>query len=265
MGREEDYTIEPGANLSGADLMYANLTGADLMYANLTGADLTGAILNGAILNGAILKDATLEDANLRSANLRSANLWGANLTGANLTDANLTDANLTDANLTDATMPDEANLTGATMPDEANLTGVKSGDIEPWPEAERLARLLGHALFVLVAVAVAVAFSSDGLTKLVLASLLLLVLAIVAEHKWRGFPYRSITVLIVVTLAASATWRKGMVAEGSPYFSEPLMVSPPHSVWGVMIVVAVTLVLYLLTRGVMTIWRDRLLYLPYD
>jgi uncharacterized protein YjbI with pentapeptide repeats len=33
------YTIEPGANLGGA-----NLTGADLYRANLTGADLSGAM-----------------------------------------------------------------------------------------------------------------------------------------------------------------------------------------------------------------------------
>ncbi len=31
MGREEDYTIEPGADLAGADLTKANLIGADLI------------------------------------------------------------------------------------------------------------------------------------------------------------------------------------------------------------------------------------------
>ncbi len=40
------YVIEPGANLSGADLSGANLFGADLTLANLAGADLTGAFLN---------------------------------------------------------------------------------------------------------------------------------------------------------------------------------------------------------------------------
>ena len=54
------YTIEPGANLSGA-----NLSGADLSSANLTGANLYSADLRGA---------------NLYSANLSSANLRGAKI-----------------------------------------------------------------------------------------------------------------------------------------------------------------------------------------
>ncbi len=50
MGREDDYTIEPGADLTGADLRRANLKGADLRRANLTGANLNRANLTGAIM-----------------------------------------------------------------------------------------------------------------------------------------------------------------------------------------------------------------------
>lgn len=46
MGREEDYTIEPGANLH-----EANLHGADLYRANLTGANLTYTTLCAAYLS----------------------------------------------------------------------------------------------------------------------------------------------------------------------------------------------------------------------
>jgi uncharacterized protein YjbI with pentapeptide repeats len=38
------YKIEPGANLTKADLSHTNLTNADLSGANLTGANLTGVI-----------------------------------------------------------------------------------------------------------------------------------------------------------------------------------------------------------------------------
>lgn len=46
VGREEDYTIEPGANLH-----EANLHGADLYRANLTGANLTYTTLCAAYLS----------------------------------------------------------------------------------------------------------------------------------------------------------------------------------------------------------------------
>ena len=42
------YTIEPGANLTEANLLMADLTGVDLRGANLEGADLRGANLKGA-------------------------------------------------------------------------------------------------------------------------------------------------------------------------------------------------------------------------
>ena len=67
------YTIEPGADLRGANLRRENLKGADLTGANLRRADLTGA---------------DLTEANLEGANLKRANLEGANLEGADLTEA---------------------------------------------------------------------------------------------------------------------------------------------------------------------------------
>ena len=57
----KSYTIEPGANLEGANLRDANLEGANLRDANLEGANLSGA---------------NLEDANLRGANLPTGETW---------------------------------------------------------------------------------------------------------------------------------------------------------------------------------------------
>jgi uncharacterized protein YjbI with pentapeptide repeats len=146
------YSIEPGANLTGA-----NLSGANLSFANLSGVDFTNANLTGAKLYFANLAGAYLINANLAGAYLFDANLTGANLTGANLTgaflinvksgnitgnplslpndyklikgyivgrNANLTDANLIDANLIGANLIG-ANLTGATLTG-ATLTGVE-------------------------------------------------------------------------------------------------------------------------------------------
>ena len=73
-----DYTIEPGADLSGRNLSGRNLSGR-----NLSGADLSGADLSGADLSRARLTRADLTRANLRGANLKGANLRGANLKGA--------------------------------------------------------------------------------------------------------------------------------------------------------------------------------------
>ena len=61
------YTIEPGADLSGAMLAKANLEGAGLTGANLSGARLQGANLEGANLEGANLSGARLSKAFLRS------------------------------------------------------------------------------------------------------------------------------------------------------------------------------------------------------
>ncbi len=84
------YTIEPGADLPGADLRGANLPGADLRGANLPGADLRGANLTGADLRGANLTAANLTAANLTGSDLAGAQahhtcLYGADLSGASL------------------------------------------------------------------------------------------------------------------------------------------------------------------------------------
>jgi hypothetical protein len=75
--------LEPGANLSNAELFWAVLSWADLTNANLTGAN----------LGNADLVDADLVDANLTDANLGGADLINANLTGANLFNATLSGA----------------------------------------------------------------------------------------------------------------------------------------------------------------------------
>jgi len=67
MGREEDYTIEPGSNLNDAKLANASLRDAILVSANLADAQLTDAILysanlNGANLIGTIMPDGSVHD-----------------------------------------------------------------------------------------------------------------------------------------------------------------------------------------------------------
>ena len=94
------YKIEPGANLSGANLRGANLRGANLYGADLSGAYLYGADLSGANLYDAYLYGADLSGANLYGADLSGAYLYGANLSGANLSGANLRFADLSGANL---------------------------------------------------------------------------------------------------------------------------------------------------------------------
>ena len=81
----EQYTIEPEADLSGADLRMANLREVDLRGANLSNANLDSAILRLANLSSANLNGANLNSANLSSANLNGTTLDGATLDGANL------------------------------------------------------------------------------------------------------------------------------------------------------------------------------------
>jgi len=83
----KEYSIEPGADLSGANLIDADLRGADLscadlIYANLRCADLRGADLSCADLRGANLSCAYLFGADLCSAFLPSPTMmlianWG--------------------------------------------------------------------------------------------------------------------------------------------------------------------------------------------
>ncbi len=62
------YKIQPGTNLSVADL-----TDVDLSWANLSRANLFEAVLSGADLTAANLSGADLEGANLTGANLERA------------------------------------------------------------------------------------------------------------------------------------------------------------------------------------------------
>jgi hypothetical protein len=109
------YTIEPTANLTGANLTAANLYAANLCAANLSGANLRATNLTAADLHAANLTAADLTGANLTAADLTGANLTAADLSGANLTGANLTAADLSGANLC------AADLSGA------NLRGTKN------------------------------------------------------------------------------------------------------------------------------------------
>ncbi|MDG1266734.1 MAG: pentapeptide repeat-containing protein [Ilumatobacter sp.] len=80
------YSVEPGADLSLANLSTQDLPGANLSGAFLTDAFLTSANLSGANLSSAVLSEAWLLLADLRNADLYNANLSGANLKGANHT-----------------------------------------------------------------------------------------------------------------------------------------------------------------------------------
>jgi hypothetical protein len=115
------YTIEPKADLSGANLSGADLSEANLNGANLHGADLRGAKLHGADLRGANLRWADLRWADLRGANLYGANLHGADLSGADLSEADLYGADLSEANLREADLT-MADLNGAKLPDGRTL-----------------------------------------------------------------------------------------------------------------------------------------------
>ena len=94
------WPIEPGADLSGA-----NLSNAKILAADLTGANLTGANLERADLTGANLTGANLTNANLRNARLSRANLSQANLTNASLMQAFIDGAILKDSNLEGTTL----------------------------------------------------------------------------------------------------------------------------------------------------------------
>ena len=80
------FKIEPGADLSRANLMDAYLWRADLSGADLSCADLSGADLSRANLSGADLRYANLRYADLRNAKLSGADLWCAHLYNTLLT-----------------------------------------------------------------------------------------------------------------------------------------------------------------------------------
>ena len=131
---DKELSIEPcadlhGADLHGADLRSVNLSGADLRSVNLSGANLRGADLSYADLRSADLSYADLSYADLSGANLRGADLSYANLRGADLRDADLRDADLRDANLSNADLrgADSLALVGA------QLSILPAGDIIGW------------------------------------------------------------------------------------------------------------------------------------
>ena len=91
--RINEYIVERGANLTGADLSGTDLFGADLRDAYLTGADLTDADLADVVLTNAFLTGADLSGAVLRNADLSGAVLRNAGLSGAVLRNADLRNA----------------------------------------------------------------------------------------------------------------------------------------------------------------------------
>lgn len=102
-GGDSSYSgsnLEPGANLTNADLTDAKLWGAFLDNADLTDSDLTGADLYfadliGANLTGAVLAYADLDFAELNGADLSFANLFETNLGAADLYGARLYSAQI--------------------------------------------------------------------------------------------------------------------------------------------------------------------------
>lgn len=107
------------ANLSGVDLRNARLTGANLYGADLADADMAGADLDHAVVSDVSLSGADLHDASFFGANLGLSRLDNTNLTGADLDKANLTHADLRDADLTNA-------FTGLAILEGADLKGIK-------------------------------------------------------------------------------------------------------------------------------------------
>jgi hypothetical protein len=107
-----------GANLAGADIVYADLSKADLRGANFIGANLGHADLSRADLTDANFTRAVLSDADLSRADLIRANLTGANLSHADLSGANLTEANLSGAGFLDTDIT-SVDLSLATKPQE--------------------------------------------------------------------------------------------------------------------------------------------------
>ena len=128
------YTIEPNAQLAGANLAGANLAGANLSGCLFGGANLSGANLSGANLSDAYFSDTTnVSGANLNGANLSGAyfidtNLAGAKLAGANLSGANLigclSGADLSGVDLTKAAGLGYSDLSGADL-SGADLSGA--------------------------------------------------------------------------------------------------------------------------------------------
>jgi uncharacterized protein YjbI with pentapeptide repeats len=89
-----------GANLQGANLMYADLRGAILTQANMENVNMLSANLQGVYLRNANLKKARLGDVKLIGSDMGNANLQGAYLRYANMEGTRLVNADLRDANM---------------------------------------------------------------------------------------------------------------------------------------------------------------------
>ena len=117
------YSIEPGADLTFAELSEENLSHRNLSGINLFSANLSNANLSWTDLTLADLRQANLLGVNLEHADLTNADLSYAYLNGANLTNANLTNANLACAELSWADLTD-TNFTGVTWSDGTDCYG---------------------------------------------------------------------------------------------------------------------------------------------
>ena len=146
--------IQPGADLTRANLSGARLTGADLSNANLFQVDLSnaelvdidlseaglldaklsGSDLGYADLSNADLKQADLEGVEMNEVDLSGASLFNSNLSGSGLHDINFTGANLSEADLSEATLSktdcSEADLYRAVCDEatffDSNLSGAE-------------------------------------------------------------------------------------------------------------------------------------------
>ena len=119
------YTLEPYADLSGADLRDQNLRGAPLSFANLQGADLRGADLTfanawncdfrGADLRGAIFLKAQLSRSKFQDAVFENTYMYGANMEGCQFMGVefgpgcDMTKGKLRNANFTEAIFGDDS------------------------------------------------------------------------------------------------------------------------------------------------------------
>ena len=118
------FVIEPGTNLSGANLRGANLSGANLRGADLSGANLLLTNLQRANLSRARFDIAeNLTFTNFTAANLTEVNFSGRQLMGANFAAADLRGADFSKANLSQADLRG-TNFTGANL-NSSNLEGA--------------------------------------------------------------------------------------------------------------------------------------------
>ena len=121
-------------NLSGADLSNANLNDSEGLSVDFSNSNLTNAKLKRARINNSNFKKADLPRANLRKADMSESSLDSSDVSGADLfrakcnktdfANADLSNANLTGAILSSSLLP-ETDFSGASIA-EISLDGVK-------------------------------------------------------------------------------------------------------------------------------------------